>query len=395
MTGEADGAPRGDARELWLQLLLRYLPVATWTIDCDLRFTAAAGSALQRFGIVREDALGRSLGEYVADADPEWLPLSAHRSALAGIAQDYEIDWRGGSFVVRIEPVRDAAGAIVGAAGIAHDVTEQRRVGHERTALVELVADLERANRVKAEFVANMSHELRTPLNVIIGYSDLLVDQMFGELSAEQHDTVRRIAEQSRELLDLVTTTLDMSRLESGRVPLALHEVDLLGMFAEIELEAQLVRRNPAVAVTWHVAPGTPTLWTDPVKLKLIVKNLLLNALKFTDEGAVMITAGPRDDGVDIAVADSGIGIAPDMLGRIFEAFRQGDHGGAGRGGVGLGLHIVRRLLAALGGSIAVESEPHCGSTFRVWVPSRQRGRVPGPGASVPSQTIDSGAANG
>jgi len=369
--------------------------VATWTVDRDLRFTAVAGSALPQLGIVAEEAVGRPLAEYFQSGDPDCPALAAHHSALAGIVRDYEMDRRGASFVVHIEPLRDAAGVIRGAVGIARDVTEERRTRYERAELLDLVAELDRAIRVKADFVANMSHELRTPLNVIIGYSDLLVDQMFGELSEEQHDTVRRIAEQSRELLELVTTTLDMSRLEAGRAPLALHEVDLVGLLAEVELEAQLARRNPAVQVAWHVAPGTAALWTDPVKLKLIVKNLVMNALKFTDQGGVMITAAPRDDGVEIAVADSGIGIAPDMLGRIFEPFRQGDHGGVRRGGVGLGLHIVRRLLTALGGSIEVESEPQRGSTFRLWVPSRATDRGTSRAAAAVAHAIDSSVANG
>jgi PAS domain S-box-containing protein len=232
-----------------------------------------------------------------------------------------------------------------------------------------LVEELDRASRAKADFVASMSHELRTPLNVIIGYSDLLVDQMFGELQAEQSETVRRIGEKGRELLELVNTTLDMSRLDAGRAPLTVQEVDLVDVLAEIELEAQLVRRNPALDVRWQVAP-TLQLWTDPMKLKVIIKNLLINALKFTDQGGVVVNAAVRDGGVEIAVTDTGIGIAPDMVQRIFEPFRQGEHGDVRRGGVGLGLHIVRRLLDALGGTIAVESQPQRGSTFRVWVPS-------------------------
>ncbi|MEO8603421.1 MAG: ATP-binding protein [bacterium] len=237
-----------------------------------------------------------------------------------------------------------------------------------------LVDELDRADRVKSDFVASMSHELRTPLNVIIGYSDLLTDQMFGELAPEQADTVRRISEQGRELLELVNTTLDMSRLESGRVPLALCEVDLVSLLAEIEVEVQLVRRNPALSVTWQVARDLAPLWTDPMKLKVIVKNLLLNALKFTDHGGVQVRAAARDDGIEIAVTDSGIGIPADLLPHIFEAFRQVDAGTERRGGVGLGLHIVRRLLDMLGGQITVDSEPHRGSTFRIWLPSRREG---------------------
>ena len=255
-----------------------------------------------------------------------------------------------------------------------------------------LVEELDRANHVKADFVAGMSHELRTPLNVIIGYSDLLADHIFGELAADQQETVCRIGEQGRELLELVNTTLDMSRLESGRVPLALEEVDLVNLLAEIELEVQLVRRNAALAVRWQVAPHLPPLRTDAMKLKVVIKNLLLNAIKFTDEGSVVVHAAARDGGVEIAVSDSGIGIAADMMARIFEPFRQGDHGGVRRGGVGLGLHIVRRLLEALGGTIEVESEPQRGSTFRVWVPSRREAERSGSAATAgmgESPTVD------
>jgi signal transduction histidine kinase len=272
---------------------------------------------------------------------------------------------------------------------IARGVAQLASLGLENARLVE---ELDRANRVKGDFVASMSHELRTPLNVIIGYSDLLVDQVFGELGAEPRETVRRIGEQGRELLELVNTTLDMSRLESGRIALAVEEVELVDLLAEIELEAQLVRRNAALAVTWRVAPDVPPLWTDPMKLKVVIKNLLLNALKFTDEGGVVVRATGCDGGVEIAVSDSGIGIAPEIIGRIFEPFRQGDHGGERRGGVGLGLHIVRRLLDMLGGSIDVESELHRGSTFRVWVPVRaEDGRFDGtPDGPRPSRAVDS-----
>jgi PAS domain S-box-containing protein len=235
-----------------------------------------------------------------------------------------------------------------------------------------LVAELDRADRVKSDFVASMSHELRTPLNVIIGYSDLLADQVFGELQAEQADTVRRIGEQGRELLELVNTTLDMSRLESGRIPLAEQEVDLVALLSEIELEVHMVRRHAGLRLVWKVAADLPRLTTDPIKLKVVIKNLLLNAIKFTDEGAVTLAAAADDGGIAISIADTGIGIDPELLPLIFEPFRQVENGER-RGGVGLGLHIVRRLLDMLGGAVEVSSEPGRGSTFRVWVPV-QRG---------------------
>jgi signal transduction histidine kinase len=249
--------------------------------------------------------------------------------------------------------------------------------------------ELQRLNQMQAEFIASLSHELRTPLNVIIGYSDLLGDQMFGELSSEQQETVRRIGEWGRELLELVSTTLDMSRFESARTPLTVKEVDVVDLLAEIELETQVVRRNAALELAWHVAPDVPRLHTDPVKLKMVIKNLVLNALKFTDEGGVVVRASASAGGIEFTVADSGIGIAPDMLRRIFEPFRQGDHGGERRGGVGLGLHIVRRLLDMLGGRIEVESEVQRGSTFRVWIPSLPHADR----RSEPERVVDGAAA--
>jgi signal transduction histidine kinase len=266
---------------------------------------------------------------------------------------------------------------------IAHGIAQLASLALENA---RLVAELDRANRVKGDFVASMSHELRTPLNVIIGYSDLLVDQIFGELEPEQRETVRRIGEQGRELLELVNTTLDMSKLESGNLPIVLQEVDLVDLLAEIELEAQLSRRNAALSVSWDVEPQLPKAWSDPLKLKIVIKNLLLNALKFTDEGGVVVRAATSDGGVEVVVSDSGIGIAPDMIPCIFEAFRQGDHGEIRRGGVGLGLHIVRRLLDMLGGTIEVESELRRGSTFRVWLPARVLELTPRPSRSAPPQ---------
>src|SRR5262249_30025550 len=158
-------------------------------------------------------------------------------------------------------------------------------------------------------------------------------------------ETVLRIAEQGRELLELVNTTLDMSRLEAGRVPLAVEEVDVADLLGDIERETEVVRRLPAGEVRREVADALPRLRTDAVKLKVVIKNLVLNAIKFTDEGSVAVRAGARDRGLEIAVSDSGIGIAPEMIPRLFDAFRQGDHGAKRRGGVGLGLHIVRRVL--------------------------------------------------
>jgi signal transduction histidine kinase len=244
------------------------------------------------------------------------------------------------------------------------------QLGSMALANTRLVEELERANQLKSDFVASMSHELRTPLNLIIGYSDLLLEGAFGVQTAEQADTMQRIAKSSRELLQMIEATLDLSRLETKKAPLDLHDIMLEDLMAALDTETQPSRAKPAVEFIWKVPPGHLVLCTDVVKLKLVLKNLIGNATKFTERGTVTIAAQPIGDGVEFSVTDTGIGIAPEAQAVIFEPFRQADRSVESTyGGVGLGLYIVRRLLDLLGGIIAVDSAVGRGSTFRVWIP--------------------------
>jgi signal transduction histidine kinase len=231
-----------------------------------------------------------------------------------------------------------------------------------------LIEELEAANRVKSDFVASMSHELRTPLNHIIGYNDLLLESEFGDLNQEQTDVVRRVHKASRELLDLIEATLDLSRIEARRVPLQLCELPVPSLVEELATEAELTSR-PGVHVTWSVEPDLPTLRTDPVKLKMVLKNLIGNAVKFTAQGHVALAAHGHGDGVEFTVTDTGIGIPADAQALIFEPFRKAHDAVNDYGGVGLGLYIARRLLDILGGTVSVESEMGRGSCFHVCMP--------------------------
>ncbi|MBI3302079.1 MAG: PAS domain S-box protein [Deltaproteobacteria bacterium] len=233
-----------------------------------------------------------------------------------------------------------------------------------------LLERLERANRLKSDFVATMSHELRTPLNVIMGYTEILLEEDSGSLTAEQADFLGLVDRSARELLALITATLDVRRLEARQMSVEVREVHLPDLLREIEAETQQLRTKPGLRCEWRVATDLLSLHTDPLKLKVVLKNLVNNAVKFTEEGSVTIDAHARDGGVEICVADTGIGITPEVLPHIFEMFRQGDSSTTRRyKGVGLGLYIVRRLLELLRGTVAVESEIGRGSTFRVWVP--------------------------
>ena len=241
-----------------------------------------------------------------------------------------------------------------------------------------VLEELDRANRLKYDFVAMMSHELRTPLNVIMGYSDLLLEGTFGTLASDQSDAVRRVARSGRQLLELINTTLDLGRLDAGRLELQRREVRLAEFVRELDTETHELQQKPGVRFEWQLPSRLPVLTTDPLKLKVVIKNLIDNAMKFTESGGVSVGIRARERGVEFAVSDTGIGIPPEVRPIIFEPFRQADSSTTRRyGGVGLGLYIVRRLVDLLGGTIAVDSEVGRGSTFRVWLPSGRRSASP------------------
>jgi signal transduction histidine kinase len=264
----------------------------------------------------------------------------------------------------RPEPFTQAQARI--ARGVAH--LTSLALEHAR-----VVDELERANKLKSEFVATISHEFRTPINIMLGYNEMLLDEDSGRLSRLQADLLGRLGRTTRSLADLVDATLDLSRLDAGRLPVELGVVDLTSLLDALRVETtDLVRVKPALALAWNVADSLPAIHTDPAKLRIVLKNLLDNAVKFTERGSITLTATPRLGGVEVTVADTGAGIEPHALSYVFEAFRQGDGSSTRRhDGVGLGLHLVQRYVAVLGGTIDVTSAPGEGSTFRVWLPAR------------------------
>jgi len=219
-----------------------------------------------------------------------------------------------------------------------------------------------------------MSHELRTPLNVVTGYSELLLEGGFGPLTPEQIRPLQRIRTAADRELELITALLDVSLLEAGQLPVRPQEVQIQELLQEIAAESQeLMQEKPDLHLQWQMAADLPVVYTDRAKLKVVLQNLLNNAIKFTAKGNVTMTANSRDEGVEVVVSDTGIGITPEVQAVMFDMFRQGE-GPLTRhyGGVGLGLYIVSRLLELLGGKVAVQSEVGKGSTFRIWLPSRK-----------------------
>ena len=238
--------------------------------------------------------------------------------------------------------------------------------------LLQKSAQLEAISKHKSEFLANMSHELRTPLNAVIGFSELLAERMFGELNERQADYVKDIHESGKHLLSLVNDILDLSKVEAGRMEI---EAALFDLPSALSGTVTLVRERAlrhGIALSLEVDPRLGQIRADERKLKQILLNLLSNAVKFTpDGGRIEVTA--RLDGrvAEIAVRDSGVGIAPEDQAAVFEEFRQVGRDAARKAeGTGLGLALTKRLVELHGGEIRLISAPGEGSTFAFTLPA-------------------------
>lgn len=256
------------------------------------------------------------------------------------------------------------------ASGIAHLAS----MAMENARLVE---ELREANRTKSEFVSTMSHELRTPVSVILGYAEMLGDDLS---PAERVSALDRLRRSGLELLDLVEETLNLSRLEAGKDPPRFEVVQVRDPFDELVVEFATLFPLDGVALRWQ-GPERFEVVTDRRKLRIILKNLLGNALKFTSRGEVVLDCRREEAVARFVVRDTGIGIAPEHLPIIFDMFRQADSSDArAYRGAGLGLHIVQRLVHQLGGEIHVASELGQGSAFTFTLPQPAVSAAPGNG---------------
>jgi signal transduction histidine kinase len=238
---------------------------------------------------------------------------------------------------------------------------------------LHLLSRLAVANRHKSEFLANMSHELRTPLNCIIGGSELLKDGMVGPLSARQAQWASDIHDSGQHLLTLINDILDLSKIEAGRMELTVTEFDLPAAIANAVTLLKDRAGRHGIRLTSTVDAALGTVSADERKVMQILVNLLSNAVKFTpDGGTVTVSARRVEGGVQIAVADTGIGIAKADQDAVFEAFRQaGSDPVRNAEGTGLGLALARDLTQLHGGTLDLESEPGRGSTFTIFLPVR------------------------
>ncbi len=256
---------------------------------------------------------------------------------------------------------------------------QARSLAEQRDELVRTGNELQRSNDYKSQFVANMSHELRTPLNSVLILAKLLADNRDGNLDAEQIKFAQTIHAAGNDLLALINDILDLSKIEAGMLDVRLEAIPLARLTDDLSRTFQPIASAKQLALAFRIEPGAPdAIDSDPTRLPQILRNLLSNALKFTERGGVSLAIAGAGGTVQFAVRDTGIGIAADQHERIFEAFRQSD-GGRNRkfNGTGLGLAISRDLAHLLGGELRVASAPGQGSTFTLTLPVRPDRRAP------------------
>jgi PAS domain S-box-containing protein len=358
-----------DAEEQYRELVEEASDLV-WQLDRDGQWTYLNQATQRIYGLSPRELLGRRFIELV-DSEHVERDEEAFRDVLrGGQSTDYETVHRDAQghtrhLSVASRPVRDASGEIVGARGIARDVSERVAA---REALEAAREAAERAAEAKSAFLATMSHEIRTPMNGVLGMLELLLD---GDLGAETRRSAELARSAAESLLAVINDVLDFSKIEAGQVELEVATFDLPALVTSVVRLLAVNASAKGVELTCDLRPEVPhSVRGDPGRLRQVLNNLVGNAIKFTPSGEVVVLVeldGERD-GRAVArftVSDTGVGIAPDKLERVFEEFTQADVSTARKyGGTGLGLAISQRLVRLMGGEIEVISAEGRGSEF-------------------------------
>ena len=349
--------------------LLNNSPVAIVQLDTDYN-VASCNPAFERlFGWTEQEARGRNLDELITDEETRGEAAKYSRDAadrpVKGVGRRRRKD--GTTVEVEILGVPVIADASrVALMGMYHDISE----------LSEARREAEGANRAKSQFLANMSHELRTPLNAIIGYSEMMQEEAQDAGLASFVSDLQKVHTAGKHLLSLINDVLDLSKIEAGKMELYLETFDVGEMLDDVASTIEpMVARN-ANHLEFVRDADLGEMHADLVKVRQTLLNLLSNACKFTERGTIRVEArrlsGPSGDRVSFAVTDSGIGMTPEQVSRLFESFSQAEASTSRKyGGTGLGLALTKRFSEMMGGEVLVRSAPGAGSTFTLQLPAR------------------------
>jgi PAS domain S-box-containing protein len=382
-TTAARRAEELGAANQFLDSMIENIPNMIFVKDAkELRFVRLNRAGEDLLGFTRDELIGKNdfdffspeQAEHFVSLDRETLRIGR----LVDIPEEVIQTKNKGARILHTKkiPILDASGEPSFLLGISEDITETRKA---QEAVRTAQGEAERANRAKSEFLASMSHELRTPLNAILGFSELLSDD-----STDQFDkkTRRRFLDQihssGRHLLQLINDILDLSKVEAGQMELHLESVDLGSVIQDVRATIEPLALSKSIVLNTE-SKREISLIADSAKVKQMLLNLVSNAIKFTPNGGrIDIRIRRLDAWVEIAVSDSGIGIAKEDLERLFTEFQQLDAGpGRQQEGTGLGLALTRRFAELHGGQVIVESEVGKGSTFTLRLPLQTAARRP------------------
>jgi PAS domain S-box-containing protein len=365
-----------SARQRYFEDLVVNNPVAIVNLDREFRITSCNPAFEKMFGYTADEVIGINLDELVqtevtrAEGKAYTEQTMAGKKAV-GIGQRRRKD---GSLVdVEIASIPVMVGEeMVGMLALYHDISE----------LLQARREAEGASRSKSQFLANMSHELRTPLNAIIGYSEMLVEEAEDAGNEAMLADLGKIHSAGRHLLSLINDILDLSKIEAGKMELYVEEFALGPVIEDVVSTAQPLAEKSGARLEASGMDDLGTMRSDVTRIRQILLNLLSNAYKFTQGGTVRLAVareeGEGGDWLRFVVSDDGIGMSPDQLERLFQAFTQASASTSARfGGTGLGLAISRQFCRMMGGDIEVESEEGAGSTFTVRLPAVTPTRVP------------------
>jgi len=278
-------------------------------------------------------------------------------------------------------PVEANGGVQLGVVAVLREITALAQAEAEREQLLvdlqehsrqleEAAEQLKEMDRLKSQFIASMSHELHTPLNAIIGFSGVLLKGIDGPITDAQRQDLETILKSGKHLLALIRDVLDVSQIWAGKMELVLSDVDLSEVIDDAIASATSLVEDKPIKMIKALDPALPLVRADETRTRQVLLNLLTNAIKYTEQGQVTVSAFRDDDHMVVSVADTGIGISPEHIETIFEEFGRVDDSSTRKvDGLGLGLSISRRLVELHGGQIWVESEPEVGSTFYFSLP--------------------------
>lgn len=361
-------------REQFRLLVHSISDYAIYMLDPEGRVISWNKGAEQLKGYTEDEILGESYLRFYTPEDVArgWPQHLLRVAAERGRVEDE--GWRvrkdGSQFWADavITALRDENGALTGFGKVTRDLTERKRAEDE---IRRLNSELRELNRLKDRFVSAVSHELRTPINALMGFGSILCDEVGGPLTEEQHYYVRRILSSSEMLLSLVNDLLDMSRIQAGQFQLSPGPTDVRVVVADVLDTLTPLAEQKHQTIANEIPDRLPAIVADSRRLTQVLTNLVHNAIKFTpDGGRISVRARPDDGGLQVEVQDTGIGIAPEDIPKLFHDYgqlaRQSAHKTVG---TGLGLSISKALVEAHGGQIGVESEPGKGSTFWFTLP--------------------------